>query len=93
LLVLFYFNFNFLAFFDKIYSVKDSATKLAVHESGASSIPMARRRCGESTKPGRECVAGPGSDPRTAGLPHILMRFFTVPNAKAARTSVAWAMD
>ena len=28
----------------------------------------------------------------TAGLPHILMRFFTVPTAKAARTSVVWAM-
>jgi cation/acetate symporter len=28
----------------------------------------------------------------TAGLPHILMRFYTVPNAKAARTSVVWAM-
>jgi cation/acetate symporter len=28
----------------------------------------------------------------TAGLPHILMRFFTVPNAKAARSSVMWAM-
>ena len=28
----------------------------------------------------------------TAGLPHILMRFFTVPNAKAARGSVAWAV-
>lgn len=28
----------------------------------------------------------------TAGLPHILMRFFTVPSATAARTSVAWAM-
>ena len=28
----------------------------------------------------------------TAGLPHILMRFFTVPDAKAARTSVVWAM-
>lgn len=27
----------------------------------------------------------------TAGLPHILMRFFTVPDAKAARTSVLWA--
>ncbi|WP_452663925.1 cation acetate symporter [Sphingomonas zeae] len=27
----------------------------------------------------------------TAGLPHILMRFFTVPNAKAARSSVLWA--
>jgi cation/acetate symporter len=28
----------------------------------------------------------------TAGLPHILMRFFTVPDAKAARTSVVWAV-
>lgn len=27
----------------------------------------------------------------TAGLPHILMRFYTVPNAKAARTSVMFA--
>jgi cation/acetate symporter len=28
----------------------------------------------------------------TAGLPHVLMRFFTVRSATAARTSVAWAM-
>ncbi len=28
----------------------------------------------------------------TAGLPHILMRFFTVPSAAAARSSVSWAM-
>ena len=28
----------------------------------------------------------------TAGLPHILMRFFTVPDAKAARGSVVYAM-
>lgn len=27
----------------------------------------------------------------TAGLPHILMRFYTVPDAKAARQSVFWA--
>ena len=27
----------------------------------------------------------------TAGLPHILMRFYTVPSAKAARVSVMWA--
>ena len=33
----------------------------------------------------RSCSAPPG-------LPHILMRFFTVPNAKAARGSVVWAM-
>ncbi len=28
----------------------------------------------------------------TAGLPHILIRFYTVPNAKAARKSVLWAI-
>ncbi len=28
----------------------------------------------------------------TAGLPHILMRFFTVPDAKAARTSVIYTI-
>ena len=28
----------------------------------------------------------------TAGLPHILMRFFTVPTAQQARKSVLWAM-
>ncbi|MFC9847576.1 cation acetate symporter [Streptomyces sp. NPDC060223] len=28
----------------------------------------------------------------TAGLPHILIRFYTVPNAKAARKSVIWAI-
>ncbi len=28
----------------------------------------------------------------TAGLPHILVRFYTVPTARAARASVVWAM-
>ena len=28
----------------------------------------------------------------TAGMPHILMRFFTVPTAQEARKSVVWAM-
>jgi cation/acetate symporter len=28
----------------------------------------------------------------TAGLPHILVRFYTVPDAKTARVSVAWAI-
>jgi cation/acetate symporter len=28
----------------------------------------------------------------TAGLPHILIRFYTVPSAKVARTSVLWAI-
>jgi cation/acetate symporter len=28
----------------------------------------------------------------TAGLPHVLMRFFTVPDVRAARNSVVWAV-
>jgi cation/acetate symporter len=28
----------------------------------------------------------------TAGLPHVLMRFFTLPDARAARKSIAWAV-
>jgi cation/acetate symporter len=28
----------------------------------------------------------------TAGLPHVLIRFFTVPDARAARSSVGWAV-
>ena len=28
----------------------------------------------------------------TAGLPHVIVRFFTVPNVKAARVSVGWAL-
>ena len=28
----------------------------------------------------------------TAGLPHILIRFYTVPTARDARTSVLWAI-
>jgi cation/acetate symporter len=29
----------------------------------------------------------------TAGLPHVLMRFYTVPTAKEARRSVSWAIS
>ena len=28
----------------------------------------------------------------TAGLPHVLMRFYTMPNAREARRSVTWAI-
>ena len=59
-----------------------------------------------SVHPKAQAIMGPGTfitDPisaisfgmalmfGTAGLPHILMRFFTVPNAKEARKSVFWA--
>ena len=87
------FGFSFEALFAAGVAVK---TKLAL--SGGS-LPDEAAKIGLS-------VMGPGGfikDPisaisfgmalmfGTAGLPHILMRFFTVPDAKEARKSVFWA--
>ncbi len=87
------FGFSMEALFARAVEVK---TSLAAAE-GASPAEAAVR--------GRS-IMGPGNfikDPisaislgialilGTAGLPHILMRFFTVPNAVEARKSVIWA--
>src|SRR4030081_3003904 len=91
-LVLLYFNFNILAFFDKIYAIKDTATKLPftspgiLYVYGKTTVWGIDKALLENVSLGMALILG------TAGLPHILMRFFTVTNAKAARTSVAWAM-
>jgi cation/acetate symporter len=60
-------------------------------EAGASLEPGARYGLDNLTKIdfislGLALVLG------TAGLPHILMRFYTVPTAKEARRSVVWAI-
>jgi cation/acetate symporter len=91
-LVLLYFNFNILSFFDRIYAVKDSVTKLPftspgiLYVYGKTTVWGFDKALLENVSLGLALILG------TAGLPHILMRFFTVTNAKAARTSVAWAM-
>ena len=87
------FGFSFEALFAKGVEVK---TQLAVNGGKTSE---------EASKIGL-AIMGPGGfikDPisaisfgmalmfGTAGLPHILMRFFTVPDAKQARKSVFWA--
>ncbi len=93
LAVLSQFGFSFEALFARAVAIK---TGLA---SAAGVDPAAAAAKGRS-------IMGPGNfikDPisavsfglalmfGTAGLPHILMRFFTVPDAKAARRSVLWA--
>ncbi len=93
LMVLWNFGFSLDAMFSKAVDVK---TGLA---AAAGKTPEEASATGFS-------IMGPGSfvkDPisaisfgmalmfGTAGLPHILMRFFTVPNAKEARKSVLWA--
>ena len=93
LMVLWHFGFSPEAMFAKAVDVK---TQLAI-DAGKSAIDASA--IGLS-------IMGPGGfvkDPisaisfgmalmfGTAGLPHILMRFFTVPNAREARKSVLWA--
>lgn len=93
LMVLWNFGFSPEAMFSKAVQIK---TDLAV---SAGKTPEEAAKQGFS-------IMGPGGfikDPisaisfgmalmfGTAGLPHILMRFFTVPNAKEARKSVLWA--
>ncbi|WP_374278812.1 cation acetate symporter [Azonexus sp.] len=78
LAVLFQFGFNPEALFAK--AVEVHAKKDAIMAPGALiKDPISAISVGMALMFG------------TAGLPHILMRFFTVPNAKEARKSVAWA--
>lgn len=92
-MVLLHFGFSLEALFAKAVEVK---TALA---TAAGATPVEAAASGQS-------IMGPGNfvkDPvsaisfgmalmfGTAGLPHILMRFFTVPSAKEARKSVMWA--
>lgn len=103
-MVLTQFNFNLESMFAKAIEVKTGVTmqdpKLIADAAAKGVTPEAL-----AAKKGVS-IMGPGNfvkDPisaisfgmalmfGTAGLPHILMRFFTVPSAKEARKSVLWA--
>src|SRR5215471_17110314 len=88
ILVMAHFHFSFAAFFDAIGHV-------TYHDKGAEVVKDFLTP-GLRYKPpygpldlislGLALIFG------TAGLPHILVRFYTVPDAKTARHSVVWAM-
>lgn len=88
LLVLARFDFSFVKFFDAIAHV-------TYHENGVQ-VTKDFFQPGLRFKPpygpldlislSMALIFG------TAGLPHILVRFYTVPDAKTARISVVWAM-
>jgi cation/acetate symporter len=92
ILILLYFQFNLGAFFDQVASVKDKATGLPftdpgiLYQYGKKQVWGVDKALLENVSLGMALILG------TAGLPHILMRFFTVPDGKAARSSVGWAM-
>jgi len=92
-MVLLHFGFSLEAMFAKAVEIKAGLATAAGEPSAEAAA------AGQS-------IMGPGNfvkDPisaislgmalmfGTAGLPHILMRFFTVPSAKEARKSVMWA--
>ena len=88
-LVLRHFNFSFIAFFDAISHV-------SYHDAKGNLVTQDFLTPGLRYKPpygaldlislGLALIFG------TAGLPHILVRFYTVPDAQTARKSVVWAM-
>ncbi|PRC91617.1 cation acetate symporter [Solimicrobium silvestre] len=103
-MVLAQFNFSPEALFAKAIEVK---TSLAMHDPKLIVDAAAKGVSPEALAATKGVsIMGPGNfvkDPisaisfgmalmfGTAGLPHILMRFFTVPSAKEARKSVFWA--
>lgn len=87
------FGFSFEALFAKGVAVK---TQLAINggktQVDAAAIGLAIMGPGGFVKDPISAISfGMALMFGTAGLPHILMRFFTVPDAKQARKSVLWA--
>ena len=88
-LVVAHFGGSFGRFFDAV-------TRVTYHDASGAEITQNFLQPGLRFKPpygpldlvslGLALIFG------TAGLPHILVRFYTVPDAKTARISVVWAM-
>jgi cation/acetate symporter len=92
-MVLYEFGFSLEALFSKAIEIKASlaanAGKTAEESAHAGLSIMAP---GNFVKDPISAISfGMALMFGTAGLPHILMRFFTVPDAKQARKSVFWA--
>ncbi len=84
LLVLAHFNFSLFALRDAAMSVNVDGHRVDLLHTGL--FFSGPNGAFDVVSLGLALVLG------TAGLPHVLMRFFTVPTARAARISVGWAM-
>ncbi len=88
ILVLAHFNFDLGAFFHAITHVQSTVEGKPVTTNYLNPGLLYKPPWGalDLLSLGLALVLG------TAGLPHILVRFYTVPSAKIARTSVVWAI-
>ena len=98
-LVLLKCNFNIFAFFDSIVNspdIQDHVSKMVLKDGITLNGVDAGQRFLEPglflKNPLDQISLGMALVLGTAGMPHILMRFFTVPTAQAARKSVIIAM-
>jgi cation/acetate symporter len=93
-MVMAHYGFSVSAFFSDAVNVK-----AAIAAKTPDTTPEAAAAAGQSIMAPGKFITDPISAISfgmalmfgTAGLPHILMRFFTVPSAKEARKSVMWA--
>lgn len=90
-LVLAHFHFSFAEFFTAIAGIKGTVKDAAGHMVTKNYTQPGLKFNGQwgaldLISLGLALIFG------TAGLPHILVRFYTVPDAKTARVSVVWAM-
>ena len=87
------FGFSFEALFAKAVEVKTAiALNSGKSAADAASAGLSVMQPGGFVKDPISAISfGMALMFGTAGLPHILMRFFTVPDAKQARKSVFWA--
>ena len=86
ILVMAKFNFSFAEFFRSISAVTSTAPDGTTITRNFLTPGLLFKNPLDQISLGLALVFG------TAGLPHILIRFYTVPDAKTARASVVWAM-
>src|SRR5260370_39430995 len=84
ILVMAHFNFSFGEFFNAVAHVKVGGKEINFLQPGLRYKPPYGPV--DLISLGLALIFG------TAGLPHILVRFYTVPDARTARLSVVWAM-
>jgi cation/acetate symporter len=84
ILVLAHFHFSFAEFFNAIAHVNDNGKTVNFLTPGLRYKPPYGAL--DLISLGLALIFG------TAGLPHVLVRFYTVPDARTARVSVVWAM-
>lgn len=80
------FHFNFAAFFESLTAITSTAKDGTEVTRNFLTPGLIFKSPLDQVSLGMALVFG------TAGLPHILIRFYTVPDAKTARSSVVWAM-